>query len=141
MKKIKGILIDSKNLNVSEVEFEPTLEEYYRLLDCDCITAPSFNEDHDVIVDDEGLLKGPTNFFEIDGAEYAGTGMILKVNDNANFNLSLKMIVNYDMGYVEFAVTLHNKINNRKQTRLFHADSFDLALKYYDQQETMFINE
>lgn len=85
MKKIKGILIDSKNLNVSEVEFEPTLEEYYRLLDCDCITAPSFNEDHDVIVDDEGLLKGPTNFFEIDGAEYAGNGMILKVNDRGDW--------------------------------------------------------
>lgn len=82
MKKIKGILIDSKNLNVSEVEFEPTLEEYYRLLNCDCITAPSFNEDHDVIVDDEGLLKGPTTFFQYEDIELAGNCMIVGVNED-----------------------------------------------------------
>ena len=67
--------------------------------------------------------------------------MILKVNDNENFNLSLKLNVNYDMGYVEFYVILYNKINNRKQMKVFDANEFDKALKHYEQQEKMFIEE
>lgn len=67
--------------------------------------------------------------------------MILKVNDNDNFNLSLKLNINYDMGYVEFYVILYNKINKRKQMKVFDADKFELALKHYDQQEKMFIAE
>ena len=67
--------------------------------------------------------------------------MILKVNDNANFNLSLKLNINYDMGYVEFYVILYNKNNKRKQMQVFDADKFDRALKHYEQQEKMFIAE
>lgn len=67
--------------------------------------------------------------------------MILKVNDNENFNLSLKLNINYDMGYVEFCVILYNKINKRKQMKVFDANEFHHALKYYEQQENMFIKE
>lgn len=67
--------------------------------------------------------------------------MILKVNDNANFNLSLKLNINYDMGYVEFCVILCNKINNRKQMKVFDANEFHHALNHYEQQEKMFIEE
>lgn len=81
MKKIKGILIDVEKQEVKEVTFKNDLEEYYRLLKCDVITAPSINDDHDVIVDDEGLLKRGLLFFEYEGAEFAGNGMIVKVND------------------------------------------------------------
>ena len=65
--------------------------------------------------------------------------MNLKVSDNNNFNLSLIIQINYDMGYVEFIVKLFNKINSRKQMRVFDANQFDLALKYYNEQERMFI--
>lgn len=65
--------------------------------------------------------------------------MNLKINDNDNFNLSLTMRINYDMGYVEFIVTLYNKINSRKQIKVFDASKFDLALKHYNEQERMFM--
>ena len=77
--KIKGILIDVEKLTVTEVEFENNLSSYYRFLKCDCVTTALYDEHHDVIVDDEGLLKTPiVGLFETpDGGEYAGNGLIV----------------------------------------------------------------
>ena len=74
MMKIKGILIDVEKRQIREVEFENELSSYYRLLKCDCVTTALYDEHHDVIVDDEGLLKTPiVGLFETpDGGEYAG---------------------------------------------------------------------
>ena len=66
MKKIKGILIDSESKTVKEVEFENSLTSYYELIDCECVTTVLYDNQHDVILDDEGLLKSPIKgFFEI----------------------------------------------------------------------------
>lgn len=85
--KIKGILIDVEKRQIREVEFENELSSYYRLLKCDCITIAPFDEKHDVIVDDEGLLKTPfIGFFETpDGDEYAGHGLIVGFNDDGDW--------------------------------------------------------
>lgn len=85
--KIKGILIDVEKRQIREVEFENELSSYYRLLKCDCITTAPFDEGHDVIVDDEGLLKTPfIGFFETpDGGEYAGHGLIVGFNDDGDW--------------------------------------------------------
>lgn len=85
--KIKGILIDVEKRQIREVEFENELSSYYRLLKCDCITTAPFDEGHDVIVDDEGLLKTPfIGFFETpDGGEYAGNGLIVGFNDDGDW--------------------------------------------------------
>lgn len=85
--KIKGILIDVEKRQIREVEFENELSSYYRLLKCDCITTAPFDEKHDVIVDDEGLLKTPfIGFFETpDGDEYAGHGLIVGFNDDGDW--------------------------------------------------------
>lgn len=82
---ITGILIDVKNCEVKEVKFKNTLKEFYRLLKCDIITAPSFDDKHDIIADDEGLLKGPTNFFQYEEIELAGNCMIVGVSENGNW--------------------------------------------------------
>lgn len=82
---ITGILIDVENQVVKEVKFKNTLKEYYRLLKCDIITAPSFDDKHDIIADDEGLLKGPTNFFQYEEIELAGNCMIVGVSENGNW--------------------------------------------------------
>lgn len=82
---IKGILIDVENQIVKEVMFKNKLEEFYRLLKCDIITAPSFDDKHDIIADDEGLLKGPTNFFQYEEIELAGNCMIVGVSDSGNW--------------------------------------------------------
>jgi hypothetical protein len=81
---IKGILIDVENQVVKEVTFKNKLEEYYRLLKCNLITAPSFDENHDIIADDEGLLK-PNNFFQYEEIELAGNCMIVGVTESGNW--------------------------------------------------------
>lgn len=82
---ITGILIDVEKLEVREVKFKDKLEEYYKLLKCRCITAPSFDECHDLIADDEGLLKGPTTFFQIGDIEIAGNALIVGVTETGNW--------------------------------------------------------
>lgn len=81
---ITGILIDVENCEVKEVTFKNTLKEFYRLLKCDLITAPSFDDNHDIIADDEGLLK-PNNFFQYEEIELAGNCMIVGVTDSGNW--------------------------------------------------------
>lgn len=85
--KIKGILIDVEKRQIREVEFENELSSYYRLLKCDCVTTALYDEHHDVIVDDEGLLKTPiVGLFETpDGGEYAGNGLIVGFNDDGDW--------------------------------------------------------
>lgn len=86
-KKIKGILIDSTNRTITEVEFVPKLESYYRLIGCDLIDCVQYDEHHDVVVDDEGLLKEPTNFFKIDSYDglLAGNGIIVGVDEDGSW--------------------------------------------------------
>ena len=85
--KMKAILIDVVKMEIKEVEFKKSLENIYKLTQCNCVTAPSFDDDHDVIVDDEGLLKQPIiGFFEIYDSDYAnvyaGNGLIVGVDNN-----------------------------------------------------------
>lgn len=57
---IKSILIDVKNKKAEALEIEPTLQNYYKLLDCDLIdiTERKIGEYwYDIVCDDEGLLK------------------------------------------------------------------------------------
>ena len=65
--------------------------------------------------------------------------MILKVNDNGDFNLSMVLHINYDLEYIECTVTLHNKRKHTAQLRRFPASQFPEALSYYKQQEEMFL--
>ncbi len=86
MKKIKGILIDSESNTVKEVEFENSLTSYYDMIKCDCVTTVLYDKKHDVILDDEGLLKSPEKFFEISGVgEFAGNGVIVSFNGDGEW--------------------------------------------------------
>lgn len=88
---IKGILIDVHNLEVKEIEFEDSLERIYRILRCDIITtAPCPYEGHDIVADDEALLKPLQNFFtfNIDNIERSlcGNGLIVSYDEEGNWN-------------------------------------------------------
>ena len=72
-KKIKVILIDVTKRIVEEVEIFDELKEYYRLIDCDTVTTAMFDEQHDVILDDESLMKPLKNF----SIPYRGHGLYL----------------------------------------------------------------
>ena len=86
-KKIKGIFIDSTNRTIKEIEFVPELQSYYDQLGCSLIDCVSYDEQHDVIVDDEGLLKEPKTFFKIDSYDgfIAGNGIIVGVDEDGSW--------------------------------------------------------
>lgn len=99
MRKIKGILIDVYHQTVEEVQMDADLEAYYKHIKCDLITCVSLDDDHDIVVDDEGLLKNPHHFFSIDcdgEPQYAGNGLIFGVNEKngewTNHHLNIKEV-------------------------------------------------
>lgn len=65
--------------------------------------------------------------------------MILKANTNDRFTLTMTLNINYDLAYIEVVVCLNNYIKHTAQTKTFPASKFDEALRYYKQQEGMFI--
>lgn len=103
---IKGILIDVERCEVREVKFKNELESYYKLLKCDCITAPSFDDQHDIIADDEGLLKGPTVFFQYEDIELAGNCMIVGVSENGDWK---SHSLNFEE--IKTKITFHTYVN------------------------------
>lgn len=65
--------------------------------------------------------------------------IVLKSSSNDFFEVRLKLVINYNLEYIECLVVLHNKFNNKKQLKQFEANKFRDALSYYAQQEAMFI--
>lgn len=59
---MKAYLVDVYNETAGAVEVEPTLESYYKLLDCDLIDIVSRaigGVYYDIVCDDEGLFHDP----------------------------------------------------------------------------------
>jgi hypothetical protein len=84
---MRAILIDSKNKNVSEIIIDDTktLEDWYKAVDCELVEVAHYINEHDsILVDEEGLLKNPTDFFTYNGAHqpFAGNGLIVGVDPN-----------------------------------------------------------
>ena len=86
---MKAILIDSKNKTVSEITIdenaEALLEEWYKHIDCELVQVAHDISKHDsILVDEEGLLKNPDNFFTYNGAhqQFAGNGLIVGRNED-----------------------------------------------------------
>lgn len=90
-KTIRGILIDVNNLTVTEVELENSLQGIYEKLNCDLITkvAYPYDDNHDIIVDDEGLFKANQTFFTFDpedmDASLCGNGLIVSFDEDGNW--------------------------------------------------------
>lgn len=61
--------------------------------------------------------------------------MILKVRDEGDFNLTMRLNINYDMEYIEVTVYVWNKKAHTTITKTFKADHFSEALRYFEQQE------
>ena len=57
--------------------------------------------------------------------------MTIKTKNNDNFTLSMKLDINYDLGYIDILVILFNRGNMKKDMRLFHGNEFDKALQQY----------
>ena len=61
--------------------------------------------------------------------------MILKVRDEGDFNLSLRLNINYDMECIEVIVYVQNKRAHTAITKTYKANDFHEALSYFEQQE------
>lgn len=55
---LKALLIDPYQRTVQTIEFEPTLEEFYRLIGCRCIAGFTDSSGANFTYDDEYLLTG-----------------------------------------------------------------------------------
>lgn len=61
--------------------------------------------------------------------------MILKKRDESDFNLSMELIVNYELEYIEIIVSTWNKKAHTKTMKQFHANEFSAALNEYRMRE------
>jgi hypothetical protein len=60
---MKAILIDVKNEEIKEVEFDGTLHNIYDLVDCATFDVVRIDETNGIYVDDEGLFVEDQLFF------------------------------------------------------------------------------
>tara|TARA_A100001201_G_C3984961_1_gene169801 strand:+ start:289 stop:627 length:339 start_codon:yes stop_codon:yes gene_type:complete len=86
---MKAILIDVKNEEVREVEFDDTLKNIYELVDCATFDVVRIDETNGIYVDDEGLFVEDQLFFTyVHYNNYcqtlAGNGLILGVDSEGN---------------------------------------------------------
>ena len=81
---MKAILIDVKNEEVREIDFNETLTHIYELVDCATFDVLRLDGVNGIYVDDEGLFVEDQLFFTYHGDNYsqtlAGNGLILGVN-------------------------------------------------------------
>lgn len=100
---MRAILINPTLKTVEEVEVKPspdTLHHWYELLGVDLVTVGLYLDDHDsIIVDDEGLLKSPEQFFFYKGGHqpFAGNGLVVGVDEegeSVSANITLQEVRN-----------------------------------------------
>ena len=83
---MKAVLIDAVNKTITNCNINNGLETFYKLLNCQTVTAPVVLENNDTLFcDDEALLKPAYHFFKLsyNGYEnyFAGNGLIVGTND------------------------------------------------------------
>lgn len=76
----KAVLIDAKSRQVRDIQVLDGLDGWYNAIGCELVTVVTQLDDWDsLIVDDEGLLKDPEQFFLWEGYDQplAGNGLIV----------------------------------------------------------------
>lgn len=66
---LRGVLVDVEKETVSVVEIPDELDEYYKILNCDCIdivVRRIGRKNYNIVCDDEALLKAPAKISAID---------------------------------------------------------------------------
>lgn len=74
----KGIFIDSENQTITETEVS-SLEDIYKLLKIRLFAVVRLDDNADLIVDDEGLLKD-NHVFRYYTTRLAGNGLVVGLN-------------------------------------------------------------
>ena len=64
--------------------------------------------------------------------------MTLKVNDTDQFNLSMELIIHWDIEDIQIMVKFWNKTTHKIEKKFFRANDFSDAIKYYNRIEKFF---
>jgi hypothetical protein len=102
METKKGILIDSVNKTVTEVEIDgsKTLKEMYRLIGCECVDCNQITSKNDLWIDDNGIIFADCNTrgFRYGDNHFLGNGLVLGFNRNngnsCDTTLTLEQVTN-----------------------------------------------
>ena len=95
---MRAILIDPFTRKITEVDTDASLDDVYNILDIDTVTVVSWDKDHALFLDDEGLLKDREVqcYFHVKGADqpFAGRGLIIadEYGENRDATLTLKQV-------------------------------------------------
>ena len=77
---MKAFLIDPESRTINEVDYDGDYTSIYSFIDAQTFATAMFNQHGDtVFVDDEGLFRTPTAFFQVTGypQPMAGKGLVL----------------------------------------------------------------
>ncbi len=92
---MRAILIDPFKREVTEIDIDPSLDNLYTMLEVEMITVIRWDEEHALILDDEGLLKPKEEmeYWRIAGADqpFAGRGLILGDDYGENRAVTLSL--------------------------------------------------
>ena len=75
---MKAIKIDAEYQDVYEIEMEGGLQSYYDAIGCNTIERVAFSDDHDLVIDEEGLINGTTKGFYFGSSVFYGSGVIVQ---------------------------------------------------------------
>lgn len=64
--------------------------------------------------------------------------MLLGVSDTKDFNISMKLDIDFDLEYMGIVVRTWDKNEGTTQTKCFPPQDFSEALDYYRQQQFLF---
>lgn len=111
--KLRGILIDVENEEVKCIEIEDTLDEYYRILNCDTIDIVNRRigrKRFEIICDDEGTFKANPKISAIDNfgtPQLVGNIFIVggEVDEDGNLTSLTKSDAKYVMDRVVHVCT------------------------------------
>ena len=81
---MKSIHINPFDQTIKEVDVLDNLEDIYNLLGCRTMDAVGIDESNVLYIDDEGLLKDEQRYFNINGRNLAGNGLVMGFNDEGD---------------------------------------------------------
>lgn len=102
----KAILIDANNREIKEVSLGDDYKEIYQHIGCEIFDVVRIDENNDVYVDDEGLLKlsPESKFFFVEGypQPLAGNGLVTGIDNNTGETISTSLTVEQLKSKVKF---------------------------------------
>lgn len=104
---MKAILINPYDQTITQVDYSGDFRDIYKLIEAECFDVANITHGDGIFVDDEGLMNGPTHFFE--HADYhsplAGKGLILGCNSEGE-SVDCKTTVEEVKSKVKFSTIL-----------------------------------